>query len=252
MELSLNITGTGKPLVLLHAFPLDHRMFKIAKLIGFQLILPDFPGVHSTEKIELDLNLEMVADALKRELDKILPSSERIVLGGISMGGYWAFEFFRKYPDKVSKLILISTRAGKDLPEAKNRRLAMAGKVEIDGVGYLPEVMLSGLLGATTHENRPHIVEAVKKMILMANPSSVAAAQRAMANRRDQTEQLSTISVPTLVIAGKEDRLITVSEAEWMAKTIPNCELKVIETAGHLIPLETPELFTKILSEFLN
>lgn len=252
MELSAERIGSGKPLVLLHAFPLNHRMFKIEELPGYQVILPDFPGFDSKGSVDSNLNMEIAADALNKYLTAFLTTHQKIILGGISMGGYLAFEFLRKFPEKVSKLILISTKANLDSPETQKRRIEMANQVEIDGVGYLPRVMLPGLLGNSTLTNKPQIVEEVKKMILMANPTAIAAAQRAMAVRRDQTKLLSEINIPTMVIAGREDKLIPVKEAEFMAQTIPNCELKVIEDVGHLVPIENPDFFLKILSDFIN
>jgi len=226
-------------------------MFINVDVPGHQLLLPDFPGFGTNAPEETDFTLMMVAEALKAALDAWLTNNEPIVLGGISMGGYLAFEFLRKYPDKVSKMILISTKTGADSLDAKATRLAMAEKVLEDGIEYLPGVLIPGLLGETTLINRQNIVKKVKDLILMANPPAVAGAQKAMACRRDQRGYLSQIKIPTLVIAGAEDKLILLTEAKDMAQRIPKSELMIIKDAGHLVPMESPYEFSKLLTCFL-
>lgn len=252
MVLSVSLRGRGKPLVLLHPFPLNHHMFRNVEIPGHQLILPDFPGFGSAHVLDPNFSMEMAAEILKIYLDSILPSPSKIVLGGVSMGGYWAFEFIRKYPEKVEKLILISTKACDDTPESRNKRLEMANKVEKDGMEDLSESLVPGLLGMTTLSTKPEVVDAVKGLIHMANPHGIAQAQRAMASRRDQTNLLHGLMIPTLVVTGQEDKLIPMSEAELMAKMIPHCKFQVITYSGHLIPMEQPAPFVKIVNDFLN
>ena len=151
MKLRIETIGTGKPLVLLHAFPLNQSMFSKVQISGYKMILPNFPGFGSQENLEI-YSFEKASDDLFETLNEFYIPSERMALGGISMGGYWAFEFLRKYPEKVSKLILISTRAGIDSPEGKMNRFDMIRKVEKEGIRYLPESLIPGLLGPTDYK----------------------------------------------------------------------------------------------------
>ncbi len=244
--------GSGRPLVLLHAFPLSHRIWDyIQAPEGFRLVLPDFPGFGLSPLTPHGLTLEEAATGLRNHLEESR-LKEPVLLGGISMGGYWAMEFVRQFPGSVQDLILISTRPGVDKPENRQKRLEIADKVEKEGTGFLIDSMVPGLLGETTRETKPEVVEAVSQWIRETPPVAVALAQRAMANRRDQTDLLAQVKNRALVMAGLEDTLIPASEAEAMAKVLPNARLKLFQTAGHLIPLEIPGEFQKHMVEFLS
>ncbi len=252
MNLNVEVIGNGRPFLLLHAFPLNHEMFQAIHLPGYKLILPDFPGFGPKGTIDPNFSLEMASDSLKNGLDEILPPTEKIVLGGVSMGGYWAFEFLRKYPEKVSDLVLISTRPGIDRSEAKQKRLEMAYRVEKEGIAYLPDLLMPGLLGPKTLKERAIVVDRVRNLILSGSPEGVAAAQRAMASRRDQTDLLAKIDCRALILAGADDQLIPITEAKAMAMAIKNSRLEILEQVGHLIPLETANLFEQKLCNFLT
>jgi 3-oxoadipate enol-lactonase len=192
----------------------------------------------------------MAAQRLNEQLNEL--NIERpFALAGISMGGYWAFEVYRQFPNQVDQLILISTRPGVDKPEGRQNRLNMAEKVEKEGVGYLPAAMIPGLLGKTTLSDKPEVTRLVTGWINETPAAAVALAQRAMANRRDQTDLLARIKAKTLIIAGQEDDLIPPSEAQAMHQAIPNSQLTLIDQVGHLVPIEAPKIFQKTLEEFL-
>lgn len=246
------VSGSGKPLVILHAFPLSHLIWEGFKAPpGFSLILPDFPGFGTSPMAKPGLTLEAAAQGLETHLQE-LKITDPIVLGGISMGGYWAMEYLRLFPARVAKLLFISTRPGLDKPEGRQNRLNMADKVLRDGTEYLVLAMTPGLLGKTTLADKPELVIRIGQWIRDTKPEAVALAQRAMADRRDQTNLLPGLRVPTLVMAGREDALIPASEAESMAQAIPGSRLKVLDKVGHLIPLEEPAAFQKIVDEFVT
>lgn len=167
------------------------------------------------------------------------------------MGGYWAMEYLRQFPNRVSKLLLISTRPGVDKPEGRQNRLNMAEKVVEEGTEYLVSTMVPGLLGKTTLSDKPEVANQVGQWIRRTKAEAIALAQRAMADRKDQTGLLPGLKSPAFVVAGREDALIPPSEAESMAKAIPGCQLRILERAGHLVPIEVPVPFQKILDEFL-
>ena len=244
--------GSGHPLVLLHAFPLSHLIWKnLQPPAGYQLILPDFPGFGQSPLAHPGFTLADAAESLQNNL-KELGVIEPVTLGGISMGGYWALEFARQFPQSLKSLLLISTRAGADKPEGRQKRLASAEKVEEEGTGFLVDSMVPGLLGKTTMVGNKALVQLISDWIRETPPQAVSLAQRAMANRRDQEDLLPKVKVKTLVLAGKEDALIPFSESESMAKTIPNSQLHLLDHVGHLIPLEDPKNFQKILNGFLS
>jgi len=244
--------GSGSPLVLLHAFPLSHLIWKnIAPPAGYRLILPDFPGFGDSPMASPGLTLADAAQGLEKHLrEKGINGS--IVLGGISMGGYWAMEYLRQFPNRVAKVLFISTRPGVDKPEGRQNRLNMAEKVVKEGTEFMVSAMIPGLLGKTTLAEKPKVVDQVGQWIRSTRPEAVALAQKALADRRNQTDLLPVLKVPALVLAGQEDALIPPSEAEAMSKAIPGCQLRILKRVGHLIPLEDPAEFQKIIDEFLG
>ncbi|HVZ80891.1 MAG TPA: alpha/beta hydrolase [bacterium] len=252
MELRSKVIGTGRPFVFLHAFPLSHELFDDwSGIEGFELILPDFPGFGLTPLYPEEPTLDRVAEALAEHL-KHMGIHEKIVLGGISMGGYWAFEFLRLYPEMVGKLLLASTRPGPDKPEGRAGRLTMADRVLQQGTEFMVDAMTPALLGKTTLAQGDRITGRLAQWIRVTRPEAVAGAQRAMAQRRDQTEFLTSLQVPTLILAGAEDTLIPPAEAHRMKELIPNSQLVTIEKAGHLLPLEAPRIFQSSIESFVR
>lgn len=238
-------------IVLLHAFPLSHEIWnQLEPIPGYRFITPDFPGFGAEPLATPGFTLELAAQHLDRQL-RDQNVHKPFVLVGISMGGYLALEYVRQFPDRVNQLILISTKPGVDKPEGRQNRLNMAERVEKEGVSYLVEAMIPGLLGKTTLTDKPKVKDRLSEWILNSSPQAVALAQRAMANRRDQTDLLGRIKARTLIIAGQEDALIAPTEAVAMGQTIPNSQVELLGQVGHLVPIESPKLFQKSLQTFL-
>jgi pimeloyl-ACP methyl ester carboxylesterase len=209
----VTVYGDGTPVLLLHAFPLDSRMWlpQVEALGGYQAIVPDLRGFGAARVLAGEITpMELLADDLAQLLDE--RSLERVVLCGLSMGGYVALAFARRHPGRLGGLVLCDTRATSDTEEARAGRLAMAERVLAEGVGFLPEAMLPRLLGETTRQRRPELVQEVTDTILDQDPRGIAAAQRGMAARPDSSEVLGQIAVPTLVITGMQDELISPEE----------------------------------------
>lgn len=215
-----------------------------------RVIAPDLPGFGKSARQDLPSIPEM-ARAVAELLDQ-LDVKEPAMVGGLSMGGYVAFEFLRIFPSRVSALGLFSTRAAPDTPEGRENRLKTAQKIRTEGLGSFPEAVMPRLVGRTTLESRPAVVEQVTRLILANEPEGVADALQAMADRRDSSDLLGGITCPALVIAGDEDAFIPISEAEALARAIPGTKLEVVPGAGHLVNLESPEVFQRALAAFIK
>ena len=248
----VTVYGEGTPVVLLHAFPLDSRMWlpQVEALGGYQAIVPDLRGFGAAREAAVEVtSMDLLADDIAELLDE--RELERAVLCGLSMGGYVALAFARRHPERLGGLVLCDTRAGADSDDARAARLAMAERVLAEGVGFLPGAMVPRLLGKTTREQQPELAERVTETILDQDPRGVAAAQRGMAERPDATAVLGQISVPTLVITGMEDELIAPDESVRMAAEIRDARLIQVPDAGHLVNLEQAELVNEGLLDFL-
>ena len=114
------------------------------------------------------------------------------------------------------------------------------------------ESMIPRLLGKTTRENRPDLVDGALRMMRKMSPDDIAQVQRGMAERPDSVDTLKTINVPTLLVTGEEDILTGMNEAELMRRHIAGSQLRVIPKAGHYSPWEQPAETSRLLRQFLE
>lgn len=253
IELAYRDEGEGTTVIFLHAFPLSQRMWdsQIKALSASHRVLTfDWRGFGESNLGAGNSSMETFADDLA-ELLKAL-EIEQVVLCGLSMGGYAALAFYRKYSAKVSGLILADTKAGADTEEARRSRYEMAEQARQKGSSAIAELMIPKLLGLSTQQNNAQIAEEVKAIIANNAAEAIAAAQEGMAQRKDSNDLLAEISCPTLIIAGSEDTLTPPSEAETMGSRIRSAEVKIIDKAGHLSNLEQPEIFNQLVLKFLS
>jgi 3-oxoadipate enol-lactonase len=244
--------GSGEPLVLLHAFPLNGRMFEPqmeAISGGRRVVAPDYPGFGRSPRTPAQPDIRYYAEGVRGLLDRL--GLERVVLGGVSMGGYVAFGCVRLFPERVSGLILANTRPDADPEETRENRKNMARRVADEGVEVLIELQMQRLLARDTLENNEGVVEKVRGMILESSPGGVVAALGAMRERPDSTPLLEEIEVPTLVIGGEEDGISSPEVMGAMAEKIPDSRHVTLPRAGHLSNLDAPEGFNAALKEFL-
>lgn len=244
--------GPGDPLVLLHAFPLNGRMFEPqmeAFSEGRRVISPDYPGFGRSPRTPAQPDVRYYAEAVRNLLDYL--ELERVALGGVSMGGYVAFGCLKLFPQRVSGLVLANTRPEPDSYEMKENRKNMARRVADEGVEVLVELQMQRLLAPDTLENNREVVEKVRAMMLESSPNGVVAALGAMRERPDSTPLLAEIAVPTLVIGGEEDAISSPEVMASMAEKIPASRHVTLPRAGHLSNLENPEGFNAALEEFL-
>lgn len=240
--------------VLLHAFPLGANMWEPQMRTipdGWRLITPDLRGFGGSTELDsvTALSIADYADDVADLLAEL--SIERAVIGGLSMGGYAAFALLHSKPGIIDALILADTRAGADTPEGRANRRNMLALVDREGPQGVAKDMMPNLLGNTTRESN-HTAEAtVRRLIKQQSPVAIRGAIHRMMHRPDSTPLLATIGVPTLIIAGEEDTLTPVQEAERMAGAINGAKLVTIPAAGHLSNLEQPDAFNHALSAFL-
>ncbi len=244
--------GTRDPVVFLHAFPLNSRMWEpqVEALAGERrVVTPDYPGFGRSPHTPAQPDVRYYAEGILGLLDRL--GLESVVLGGLSMGGYAAFACLRLFPERISGLVLANTRPDPDSDEMREGRRKMAHHVSREGVEVLIELMMPRLLAEETRKNDPAVVEQVKAMILESSPDGVVAALGAMRDRPDSTSLLKEIKVPTLVIGGEEDAVSNPEVMGEMAEKISDARHVTLAGVGHLSNLEDPEGFNAALEEFL-
>lgn len=235
-------------LLLIHAFPLDARMWEpqLASLgARLPLVVPHLPGFGATEGPET-LTMAAAAERCTRALDEA--GVDTAVVCGLSMGGYVAFELWRAARPRVAALVLANTKAEPDTAEAAAARRALAERLRTEGHGFLVDQPPPLLREDAPSELR----DRVTAWIAEQTPGAIAAAALGMAERPDSVPDLPTIDVPTLVITGAEDRLIPPDVTAGIADGVDGAELLRIEGAGHLSNLEAPEAFDTALGGVLS
>jgi 3-oxoadipate enol-lactonase len=252
-EIVYQVLGKGPPVLLLHPFPANHAFWLPATqalLSRYQLILPDLRGHGESGAGEGPAGMQKHAADLARVLDDA--GVGRAPLVGVSIGGYVIFEFWRRNRGRVAALALCNTKASADSPEARVGRLQSADDVLERGTEPFFESMVPKLLGKTTREARPDLVQGALGMMRKMSAHDVASVQRGMAERPDSVPTLKTINVPALIVTGDEDVLTGVAEAELMRQNIAGSQLKVIPKAGHYTAWEQPEEAGLVLRQFLD
>lgn len=255
VDLAVDIQGRGRPVIFVHGFPLDHTMWEaqVAEFSQeFQVLAPDLRGFGASGATPGVVTMERFADDLAELSHSLGLTAQGVVLCGLSMGGYIAFQFLRKYAGLLQGLVLCNTRATADTDEVRENRYRLANAVRQEGPEAVIRQMLPKLVSEQTRRECPDCVVRLENMMRRASPEGIAAAALGMAERPDSSALLSAVPCPTLVIAGEFDMLSPASEMQAMAKNIPRGRFEVIADAGHMTPMEKPQEFNMILRDFLK
>src|SRR3989442_10979312 len=215
-----------------------------------RVLAPDLPGFGLSPAPLAPPSLDDYARQVIAVLDVL--EVDRVVVVGLSMGGYLAFRLVGALGPRLAGLILADTRATPDTEAGALARHRLAADVEARGVDVAASEFLPKLLGPTTQRLRPALLDRGCAIIRENTPPGVAPALRAMAARPDSTPLLPRIGCPVLCLAGEEDVLTPPEVVRGMAEQMPLARAMVIPLAGHLTNLEAPEAFNDALAGFLS
>ena len=242
--------GSGTPLLLLHAFPLDRQMWapQLATLADrARVVAIDLPGFG--ESPAAPFSIDGVADVVAEFLaERDIPKA---VVCGLSMGGYVALALARKHADKISGLVLADTRAGVDDSTARANRDKSIALVNEKGSSALFESMSPKVLSDSVRSGKPDLVARLKEIAAKQPPASVTAALAALRDRPDANPGLKDIAVPTLVLVGENDAVTPPLAAANLSAQIRGSKLVHIPGAGHLSNAENPDAFNAAVRQFL-
>jgi pimeloyl-ACP methyl ester carboxylesterase len=240
-------------LVLLHAFPLNGRMWEPQHALAahdWRIIMPHYRGFDGGVTDPPASTVDEYAGDVIDLLDAL--HIEDAVIGGLSLGGYVALAILRRAPRYVRGLILADTRSQADTPEGVEGRKRMLQLLADKGPSAVVDEMVPKLLGASTRASQPALADRVRTLALSNPPQAIAGAIRALMTRPDSTPLLPTIHCPTLIVVGEEDVLTPPALSEEMHRAIPGSEIVVVPHAGHLSSLEQPDAFNSALAAFLT
>jgi len=245
-------TRTAGTLVLLHAFPLNARMWEPQRSLaatGWHVITPHLramDGGHGETPVK---SFDDAAGDVVDLMDRL--HIESAVIGGVSMGGYLAFALYRWAARYFAGMLLADTRPDADSPEAIEGRQRMLATLAEHGPPAIAEAMIPRLLGETTRRTRPDLVEEVRRLVVSNSPEAIEGALIALMTRPDSRPILSTIDCPVLIVVGEEDVVTPPAISRDMHRAIPRSSIVTIPGAGHLPSLEQPSLFNSALAQFL-
>ncbi len=254
LTFSVNTRGNGIPLLLIHGYPLNNRIWEaqiddldeIAHTIAF-----DLRGHGDSDGTQGPYSMDMHAADCRDVLDA-LGVDQPAILCGLSMGGYIAFSFFRNYPERVAGLILAATRAGADTPEGKASRDKAIELAKKDGPGSVAETMLAKMLSPRSYNRRQELVQQVWEIMGSTSLDGIIGDLEGMKDRPSSVPTLGQIDRPTLILHGSDDQLIPSTEAIAMRAAIQGSILRVLLDAGHLLNMEQPELFNRAIRTFIQ
>jgi len=253
-ELNIEDQGSGQPLLLIHGFPLNLEMWQpqIEELTNhYRVIAVDLRGHGYSPPTPGAYTMDLLSDDCAAVL-KSLGVREPVILCGLSMGGYISFAFFGRHPELVSGMILAATRAGADEDQVRaNRDKAIADTIQ-HGAQPVLEGMLPILMSPKTYRQQPELVKFVSEIIARTTGDGIISAMQGMKNRPDSSRILQQINVPTLIMHGADDQIISLSESQAMQAGIPNSKLQIIPDSGHLPNLEQPRTFNRAVLSFMD
>lgn len=255
-RLAVHTAGSGLPLVLLHAFPLDHGMWERQRALAdhVRLIIPDLRGFGSSGESRPE-SLVQLADDTVALLDALHVEGPAVI-AGISMGGYVVQHVVARHPDRVAAAVLVDTKLEADTPETRAGRSDLATKVGRLGQGILADAMIPRLLAASDQARRQpgrSEIESLLRRLILAQPvATIQAALTALGDRPDMTEAMRQARPPMLLVAGAEDAITPPACLELAAELIPRAKLLIVPHAGHMTPLEQPAIFNAAVLEFLR
>ena len=176
----------------------------------------------------------------------------RFVVAGLSMGGIVAMEMWRQAPERIERMALLDTNFRADAPERKvirDRQISDVAGGELEAV--LRDELKPNYL-ADCHRGNLALLDEVLAMGLSLGSEVFRRQSLALRDRPDSTDTLPTISCPTLVLCGDEDRLCPPDLHREMAEQIPGAQLEIIPQCGHLSTMEQPAAVTTALVNWLD
>lgn len=251
-SISYKDVGKGEPLVLIHAFPTDERLWDAQReglKDNFRVITLDLWGFGKSSPVDgKAITMTEYADEVKQLLDQL--QIRQAIIGGESMGGYIALAFLEKYPDSVSGLILSDTQSIADSEEVKVKREETAVSLLQNGTA---KVITDFILKALTSQAPEKTREFLKGILESQTPTALASALRGMAMRKDTSHLLSSTSLPVLIITGDQDAVISPKQSDNMHQLAANSKLVIIAGTAHLPSLEKPAEWNQaVLDTFKN
>jgi len=253
LNLSYDDVGEGNvPIVFLHGFPFDKTMWQ--EQLNYlkttnRVIACDIRGFGKSKDEESHLGMDLFANDLILFIDKL--GLEKVIICGLSMGGFIALNAMKRFPSRFEALILCDTQCIADSHDVKAKRYKTIEDIKEYGVSNFNEGFLKKVFHEDSITNKPELVEQLRSVVFSNSEHIICQGLVALAERSETCSITNTITIPTLIICGREDAVTPLEESKFMNKNIQGSVLHVINNAGHVSNLEEPAKFNKLLRNFL-
>jgi 3-oxoadipate enol-lactonase len=240
-------------IILIHGFPFNKSMWnkQVDMLIEtYRVIAYDIRGHGNSVAGTEDFSIELFVDDLLSLMNSL--KIETAMLCGLSMGGYIALNAIQNFPKRFNALILCDTNCTADSPEAKEKRMMTIEGIEKYGIEYYANKSLENLFASESFVTNKEKIAVVKAMIMGTSVQSLSRTLFALARRKETCANLHRISIPVLILVGKEDKITPPEAAQQMQKNIKGSILNIIEHAGHLSNIENSFEFNSQLRKFIS
>ncbi len=251
------ISGSGKPVVLLHGFGEDGEIWQNQIPVlekQYTLIIPDLPGSGKSELIS-DMRIEGMADCIK-ELTNIEALKASTTGGGLegaffghSMGGYITLALAEKYPSVLNALGLIHSSAYADTDEKKAGRKKSIEFIKTNGAYEFLKTAIPGLF---YQPEKNSVCEDLVKSGKYFTAEALIAYYTAMINRPDRTTILKTFYKPVLFIMGQHDKAVPFEQSLAQSHLPQQSHIHILRNSAHMGMSEEVDIFNKSVLHFLN
>lgn len=246
--------GEGNvPVIFVHGFPFDKSMWQGQLEFlqsAYRVIAFDIRGFGKSTDENSSLSIDLFTDDLIAFMDQL--NIEKAVICGLSMGGYITLNAYQRFPDRFEALILADTQCIADTAEAKGKRYKMISEIETNGVADFNEGFIKNVFYEDSFTNKKEVVEELRNIVYANSKHTIQEGLKALAERSETCSTLGKITIPTLIICGKEDTVTPLAQSAAMKESISGATLEIIENAGHVSNLEQPDEFNKHLLDFLK
>jgi pimeloyl-ACP methyl ester carboxylesterase len=247
------VTGTGKPVVLLHGFAEDGTIWQHqveALQQHYRLIVPDLPG-SGRSGMSQDMSMEGLAAAVHQIIDDELPGNETFVMIGHSMGGYITLAFAEKYPERLKGIGLFHSTAYADSDEKKATRQKGIEFMLQHGSALFIQQTTPNLFSPIFKGEHPEVIEEIIERYSNFSNETLVQYYKSMMDRPDRTNILKKSTWPVLLIAGEHDTAIPVGHVMQQSYLPSLSYIHLLKHSGHMGMLEEQELSNRFLANFL-
>lgn len=254
VEIAYYDSGSGTPIVFLHSFGHNKTLWfpQLTHFLeqGYRVVAPDMPGHGDSSFDPENHTVDRIAQIYIELFAKL--GLQRVILAGISMGGYIALRMWARKPDLISALVLSNTKAEADSEEIVGRRRTQMANINKHGLSDFVHTGAPKRLSPAVLQHRPWVLDSIKMMNFTVSAEVNAATLEAMAAKEDDIKTLATINVPTLITTGSDDIFIPGTSAGVLKEGIRNAQLHVIQDTGHVSNLENPTEYNRVIGDFLR